>query len=658
MALLLLAGAAWALAPRRPAPAPDCLYGEATYREAGTALRSGAAGGVPAAYHLPASSLTTACLKGSASPRARAAWGAFSGAGAAALAAAAGTLAGALSAGAAAAAALAWAAPDPACHPQAALTALTALLALLLARWAKRPSAGWSLAVAAALGASFTLRSTLAFLPPLLAAWALLRGRGRAAFLVGAIPYVALLPWAAAHLLAGRGFVLFEDGQAGNNIVAGVLGLVGTFEGDLSAFGPGLPDPLNFGETAAWALRETLAHPRRALDAMLMRLSHVVGLNPALWAAAAWGFFTVRRRPRAQVWGLLAAYLVLVHLPMAVQDSYFAPLWPVLALLAAAPFARRAYRLWAPPEAAARGAAAALAASVLVAAVVLGGAAMGTAVRYGARARATPPDSEDALARALERSPEDPVLRLWRGQRGLAAGRLAEARSDFEAAAASGLPRAALLARWSGFLAGEPAEFGACPGCSCAEAALSELFGAEAGGSAAAALSARARCAFTRTPEPEFEARLRAPAQSVRALLADVRPLVPRGRVLRAPRRLAEALPPANEGLAAWRALAVGLQDLGDVEGSLAVYGRLASSEGGLLADKAVALALAGRLPEAKALLEEALRANPSLGPAALTLGALLEGEGNPEAARAVYRRALDASSGDLQDELKKRLSR
>lgn len=643
---MFLAGAAWAAAPRRPAPAADCLFGEATYREAGTALRHAASGGVPAAYHMPAGSLATACLTGPASPRMREAWRAFSGVGAALLTAPA------------AAAALAWAVPDPACHPQAALAALVALLALVLARWAERPGMAWALAVAAVLGASLTLRSTLAFLPPLLAVWAFSRGRGPAALLVGALPYAALLPRVAAHLLARDGFVLFEAGQAGNNIVAGVLGHVGTFEGDLSAFGAGLPNPLNFSETMSWAFRETLAHPRRALDAMVLRLAYIVRLNPALWVAAAYGFFAARRRPTARAWGFLAVYLVGVHLPMAVQDSYFAPLWPVLALLAVSPLVRPAYRLWRLPESAARGAAAALGAAALAAAVLGAGVSMGWALRYGVRARAMPPDSADALARALAENPDDVVLRLWRGERGLAAGRLSEARADFAVATAGGLPRAGLLGRWSAYLDGEAADFAACPGCTCADAALSELFAAEAGGPASAALKARALCAFTRTPEFGLERRLRAPEQSVRALLADMRPLVPRGRTLKAPRLLASALPPPAEDPAAWRALAVGLQDLGDVEGSLSVYGRVASGEAGLLADKAVALALAGRLEESKSFLKEALRADPSLGAAALTLGALLEGEGKPDEARAVYRRALESGGGGLSGELEGRLSK
>ncbi|MBI2362234.1 MAG: hypothetical protein HYV15_02475, partial [Elusimicrobia bacterium] len=624
-AALALAAAAWALAPARPWPSAECLFGEATYHAAGTTLLYGAAGPVSPAYHMPGASLTTACLKGRASPGQRRAWQDFARSGPALLAAAAGTAAGGLASGAAAGAALLWAAPDPACHPQALLAVLVALLALILPAWAARPDRERSLLLAAVLGASLCLRSTLAFLPPLLALWGWRRRAGAQALLVGLLPYAAVLPWAAAHLIAGGGPRLFEAGQAGNNIVAGALGMVGTFEGDVSALGPGLPDPTSFMATASWAAGQVLSHPLRSADALLMRLSFVVGLKPMLWAAAAWGFFLTRRRPRSRAWALLAAYLALVHIPMAVQENYFVPLWPVLALLAASPFGRRSYQMGSLAEAVSRRGAWALFAVVLAGAAAGGAGAMTAALRYGVRARGLPPGSDEALERAVAEAPGDAMLREWMGRRRLSGGDLAGAREDFAVAADGGLAQARLLEYWTRRLSGEPVPFGEFPGLACAQRALAGLMRSEAlarDGSldaaraeAVAALERRASCAFARGPANPAGALLASKEQAVRALLAELKPLVPRGLVLSSPRYLESAL----SAPVALRALALGLQDLGDLEGSLALYGRI----GGAGADRGVALALAGRVEEAIAELSKALELDSGQTGAALTLGAL-----------------------------------
>ena len=665
-AALALAAAAWLLAPWRPWPSAECLFGEGTYREAGTALRSGALGGVGPGYHMPAASLATACLMGDASPGLRRAWQAIARGGPALLAAAAGTAAGGPAAGVAAGAALLWASPEPACHPQAALSMLVCLLAFVLPAWAARPDRRRSLLVAAALGASLCLRSTLAFLPPLLAVWALRRRARGSALLVGLLPYAALLPWAAAHLAAGGGFQLLEAGQAGNNVIAGALGMVGTFEGDVSALGPALPDPASSLETLRWAALQVLLHPGRFLDAVALRLSFAVGLEPALWAAAAWGFFLTRRRPAAQAWALLAAYLAVVHSLMAVQANYFVPLWPVLALLAAGPLGLRPYRLEPLAEASARAAGRALCAVALAGAVLAGGAAMAAAMRYGVRARGLPPASAAALERAVAEAPGDALLRDWRGRRRLSGGDLEGAREDFAAAADAGLAEARLLERWARLLSGERVPFGEVPGLTCAQRASAGLMRAQALASEGSvsqardevrrALEGRAACAFARGSDGPAGALLSSQAQAVRSVLAEFRPLVPRGLRLAAPRLLEAALPGPDADPASWRALALGLQDLGDLEGSLELSSRVGGA--GAMAERGVALALAGRAEEARAALERALALDPAQTGAALSLGAVLESQGKGAEARAVYEKALAASRGPLRAELERRLGR
>ncbi|MDE2290479.1 MAG: hypothetical protein KGL53_00240, partial [Elusimicrobia bacterium] len=55
------------------------------------------------------------------------------------------------------------------------------------------------------------------------------------------------------------------------------------------------------------------------------------------------------------------------------------------------------------------------------------------------------------------------------------------------------------------------------------------------------------------------------------------------------------------------------------------------------------------------AVLREALARDPGDASAALTLGALLEGEGKPEEARALYLTTLRAAKGPLRAELLRR---
>lgn len=660
-AILVLAAAAWTLAPSRPWGSADCAYGEATYREAGESLlHAFEPGPRPAAYHLPLSSALTARLRGHASEDACAAW--LTGArsvvpGGAALV---GTLAGGPAAGAAAGALAAWSQADPPCHPQAALTFFVVLAAGALVLWSRRPSARRAAAAAAAAGASLALRSTLAFLPPLVAAWSWRRGARRSALVLALAPWAFPAVWAACNLsLHGRA-APFEMGQASSNLVAGALGLVGTVEGDLDALAPDLPDGLDTSATAGWAAREALSHPRRTLDAVVFRLVFVFRTAPLLWAAASVGFLAARRRPEARALALLAAGFVGAHAVMAVQPNYFIPLTPVLAALSTAPLWARRARLGAGFDRAAGAAAAAVLAAGLGAGA--GGAvwAMGLGVRHAWRAQGRPADSADALAAALAQDPDDAYLRLWRGGRSLRRGDLLGAAADFDASAEAGLGRARPLADWARLLAGGVAGFRDVRGLSCAERALSGLFEAEAAalagrpdaaGLARAALDARRSCALARSGGGGA---LFSDAAALRGLLAELAAVAPAGRRLASPRLLGATLAPADA--TAWRALAIGLQDLGDADGALDAYARVGPAAADVLADKAVALALSGRAAEAKALLEEGLRADPGLAAAALTLGALLEGEGDPDAARAVYRRALAAGGGRLRPELERRL--
>lgn len=663
VAITLLAIAAWAAAPTRPWGGSDCAFGEATYQEAGESLlHAFEPGPRPASYHLPLAAGLTACLRGHVTEEARGNWRRAAGAVVPASAALVAALAGGPAAAAAAGAAAAWGQPEPPCHPQAAFTFFAALVAGTFVLWSRRPTAARAAAVAAAAGASLALRSTFVFLPPLAALWSWRRGARRGALILALAPWALPLVWAACNLSLHGRFAPFEMGQASSNLVVGALGLVGTVEGDLDSLAPNLPDGLDTGATARWAVREALSHPRRTLDAFVARLVFAVKTAPLLWAAALVGFLAARRRPEARALAFIVAAFTALHSMMAVQSNYFLPLTPLLAGLATAPLWVRRARLGPLIDRPAGWAAWGVLAAAL--GVGLGGAAWaaGLTVRHTWLAGQRPVDSEAALEAALAKAPEDAVLRYWQGGRSLVQGRLSAAALSFDAAEASGLDRARPLAAWARFLGGLQSGDGFSDerGLSCGERALSSMFRAEAaarggradaGALAGAALDAKRSCAAARAGGAPA---LFTDAAALRGLLAELGAVTPGGQELSSPRLLGETLAPGDA--AAWRALAIGLQDLGDADGALDAFGRIGAPSADVLSDKAVALAISGRVGEAKALLTDALQADPGLAAAALTLGALLEGEGRAAEAKAVYQRALAAGGGRLRGELERRL--
>lgn len=670
VAVVLLAAMAWLLAPSKPFGGDDCAFGEATYQEAGESLiHAFEPGPRPSAYHLPLAAGLSACLRGHSSEGARAAWRRAAGAVVPVSASLVGTLAGGPAAGLAAGALSAWAQPEPPCHPQAALAFFVALAAGALVLWSRRPSAARAASVAAAVGASLALRSTLAFLPPLAALWSWARGARRGALVLALAPWAFPAVWAACNnALHGRA-APFEMGQASSNLVVGALGFVGTVEGDVGELAPEAPDVLDTGATARWATREALAHPRRTLDAVVGRLVFAFRTSPLLWTAALMGLWAARRRPEARALALVVGGFTAAHAAMAVQENYFLPLAPLLAAVATAPLWARRARLGLALD----GPAGVLAVGVLAVGIGIGVGGAAWAAGLGLRnvwlARDRAPGGAAALATARAENPDDPVVGFLVGRRDLVEHSTPLVPAFlFNQAARAGIDRARPLAGWSRLMVGEefwstlptsvtiPMDFTDTRGLTCAERALSGMFQAEAAALsrrpeaatlARAAVDVRRSCSGARS---DAAPALSSEAAGLRALLAELAAVRPRYRLLLAPRLLSPSDAPA------WRALAIGLQDLGDSDGALEAYGHVGSGAADVLADKAVALALSGRTAEAKALLEEGLRADPGLASAALTLGALLEGEGKPEAARAVYERALAAGGGRLRPELERRL--
>jgi hypothetical protein len=414
---LLLTGAA--LRRFAAPPFPDGALFSRTDVELGRALESAAhAARVDPTFRLPLGPLLESALerRGAASP-------AYFGACllAALLAGAAGALlAGTFAGGAAASLALFVLAGQP--RPEGALkmllfAPLTLLPALALALRARRPGPAADWLAGLAFAPSLLYRSTLAFLPPLVALWTLARGRDRKAALSAArllLPCaLALLPVAWMNGRLHGSPTPFERGASDMLVVGGALGMVDTTpEGDRRALAPDAPEGPG---VTRWAVKKVLAAPGAYALSVLRRLRFVFGLMPWLFLLAAAGLWRARRDPAAWLLAAAAAYFIGVHSLLATLSYYYVPVWPLLCALAAG--------LLAPNAPAQDGEAVPRAAllAVLLPALAAATAAGAVAVRYARRASSAPPHSLAAVEAALARDPEDARLKARRERLRLAA---------------------------------------------------------------------------------------------------------------------------------------------------------------------------------------------------------------------------------------------
>lgn len=326
-------------------------------------------------------------------------------------------------------------------------------LAVLLAAWflvrrAREPSRAATARLAAALGATLLMLSSLCLFPFLAALYERLRDRGTRAFdaaLLCLAPFLVLLPWSAALWAATGRFTLFEDGRVDENLLAGALGFVRTMGIGDSRRMLGLAQEQG---ALAWAAGQVLSHPLGFLAALLERARFAAGLHPFLLlgtgaSAVLWRGVEDRRQL-----ALLAGYLLGIHLLMPVQENYFVPAWPLLAVLASGLLAGRG-----PAPEGRLGAASRRAASAALALLLLASAGtLGLAAAYPLRSRG------EALARALAASPDDAWLRSERGMRLLRDGRPAEARLELARALALAPSRDRELAHaWAVLASGAPA---------------------------------------------------------------------------------------------------------------------------------------------------------------------------------------------------------
>lgn len=310
------------------------------------------------------------------------------------------------------------------------------LTAAVMAWRAQTPTLGKTLVLGCVFGAGFLYRSTLAFLPPVIALyeWSRLYRFSLKAYwkhflLLCLVPYLFLVPWMRLNWMLNRQVVPFENGSANFNISIAILG--GRFAGSGESYEIVKGEPI-----AHWAFRKISSDPLRYARGFLERLAYAARLQPLLLILFALGLWFLRRADDFKQIGIFSAYFILIHCSMAVTDYYFAPLWPVLVAALAAmpprlnslsPGKRGApgYRL----SEFLMGAGVALA-------MVFGAISIYAIDGYIRRLRVRPPDSRMALADALARYPDDASLLYRRGKSRSAQGDLAGAAEDLSRACA------------------------------------------------------------------------------------------------------------------------------------------------------------------------------------------------------------------------------
>ncbi|MFH1726725.1 MAG: tetratricopeptide repeat protein [Elusimicrobiota bacterium] len=670
---------------------PDCVFGDGTYMDPGEALLHAVRPpGLNVSYHLPLASLGSAVLRFHAGETAKRGWiRSVRWVGALLLFSLACFL------GPPAWAALApalWVSRafgiDPVCYLQAGFTLLVLIVAGLLVRRARAPSLGSKLLLGLALGASLVFRSALAFFPPVLAFHELVSARRsrprrridwRGLLAACALPYLFLLPWLGMNYSVHGRVVPFEAGEASMNVITGALGIVPTVEGNVEALADDLPDTSKTGRVLVWAAREVLRHPLRYARACAQRVGFVLGLHPLLWALALWALWLHRGKEEYRLIGLLLAYFVGVHCLMSVERSYFLPLEPLLAALAAAPLLAIRRRPSPRAEAWGRRVSTVALACALTVALGLVAFAFGVVCAYAVRARARPPESPRALDEAIAANPADPWLLAYRGRRSLRDGRNEQAARDLEAAvrARPGDAGIRLLHAWASRLSGDPAPLSAfdparmsiarwrVEGCVLkAEGALRVGRARDARDLLEAALGTwRSEEVRVRRLRSETDrrtlARLSSPAEGVHRMLGVLRSYRSAGERFLVARPILDlargTLSPEDP---AWHSIAVQLQDIGEYTRAVGILDRLLAARpdsSKLLGDRGLCRYLAGSVREGIADLEAAIRLDPGLLPPYLTLATVHLREGRHAEALAVCERALREGKDPVLERLIRR---
>lgn len=335
-------------------------------------------------------------------------------------------------------------------YPELLYAAAVLVAAAALAWRQPKPSPKRTLVLALALGATLLIRSPLALLGPLLAALMARKRKWKDAAIMLFAPFLWLLPWLSLNYAAHGRFIPFENAAANLNLMAGAVGLRETVEGSWDSLGDEPSHPHASAERAA--LAQIARRPGRYALSVLDRIWFTFTLSPALFLLGGWYVWRARRRPGVPALALLCGYYVLVHCLLAVEKRYFAPLWPILAVLAAS-----ALRKHGEPDGRQRfqgqlalGAALGL---------LWGLAALAGAKSYAlGRAAAAGPASDEGWARSLSAHPGDVELFAARARFRLREGDAPGAVEDFARCAAlePANPERAVDLAWARLLGGDP----------------------------------------------------------------------------------------------------------------------------------------------------------------------------------------------------------
>ena len=308
------------------------------------------------------------------------------------------------------------------------------LVACALVWRAKAPDVRRSLLLGLAIGMSLLVLSPLCLFPLVLAAYEWRRAsapgaqgpaeRRRQMLAILLVPYLCLAPWLLMNWRFHHRLIIFEDGRATANIIAGALGFVSTGLDKWKVMSQDLPVRR---DVLLWAVQQVLHHPLRFLAGFGQRAFYAASAHPAIFVSSLAAVWIFRKREEHRQLSLLAGYFFGMHCLLSVEHRYFEPLLPLLAVLAAL-----GALSWLKPTMRGPGRlGAGLVTAVLAPLALLQSYAVGLVVSYPSRAAAAAP-----FERELARDPQDPWLRAERGSRLLAQGRPGPAAADLGAAIA------------------------------------------------------------------------------------------------------------------------------------------------------------------------------------------------------------------------------
>jgi len=218
-------------------------------------------------------------------------------------------------------------------------TLLTGLIAVFLLYYRASGKKRDAAALGILIGCSLLCRSTFFLFPFFLFAYFLfqreqLKLDWRTSLLIVALPCLMLAPWWLMKWELFHKFTLFEAFRAKANIITGLLGFVNTING-------GYQEALSIAhldasaDLWAWGLGQLRHNFTGIAGAVILRLWKTLAFAPLLSILALGSLFAARLDGKLRALLALLLYFIGIHALMPVEDRYFIPLIPILALLIA-----------------------------------------------------------------------------------------------------------------------------------------------------------------------------------------------------------------------------------------------------------------------------------------------------------------------------------